>query len=112
MLASVLVLTGSGTAFAGDLGGGSDGSDGGHHRHHHRGGDDGDDDKAESTVASRPGFAAFNFTGGPQSFGVPAGVLMVTADLYGAAGGSSGGGQAAGGGGAHVRATIPLPVRL
>lgn len=51
----------------------------------------------------------YPYTGGTQSFTVPASVSSITVDLYGAGGGSVGfPAKAAGGKGAHVIATLPV----
>jgi uncharacterized repeat protein (TIGR01451 family) len=50
----------------------------------------------------------FVYTGGAQSWSVPAGVTDATVDVYGAAGGDAAGGTEAGGLGGHASADLPL----
>lgn len=55
--------------------------------------------------AAAPSQQVFEYTRGPQSFTVPAGVHSLSVDAYGAIGAS---GASLGGYGAHVQATLPV----
>ncbi|MDA9752623.1 glycine-rich protein, partial [Candidatus Pelagibacter sp.] len=50
----------------------------------------------------------FDFTGGNQSFTVPAGVTSITMEGFGAAGGDNEGGDASGGNGGYLKSTITV----
>ena len=77
----------------------------------HGDGDDGRRDERRANLHDQlplPGSMTFNFTGGPQTFTVPAGVVSVTIQATGAAGGMGGAPPRRGWPGGRTTATVSV----